>query len=277
MTPLIDGDVLRYEIGAKCEGSDDHGPLHFDRVAEMIDSTINAICRAAGGTEPPILYLTGEFNFRNMIAVTKPYKGNRKSEKPFHWHNISAYMRNQYEVREEVGFEADDLMAIDQGVAYRCTGGDKYAVWPDECETIICTRDKDLRMVPGWHYGWECGAQREYGPICVDGIGGMYLDEDKKQAKIVGTGLTFFYSQILTGDSVDNIPGLPRCGPVKAFAILAGLDSEEEMFKAVRAAYHEKGFDDEFLLEQGQLLWMTRGRWPDGSPKLWRFPEVRDE
>jgi hypothetical protein len=262
MKPLIDGDVLRYEIGAKCEGSEEHGPLHFDRVADMIYGSIHAICRAAGGDEPPVIYLTGGENFRNDIAVTKPYKGNRKSHKPFHWHNISAYLRNQYEVREVPGLEADDLMGLDQlGMGEG---------------SIICTRDKDLRIIPGWQYGWECGAQREFGPLLVDYLGGIELDTSKKQAKIVGTGMTFFYSQLLTGDSVDNIPGLPRCGPVKAYEILDGVYDEAGMFKRVRAAYQEKGFDDEYLLEQGRLLWMTRELHDDGSPVLWELPEVKD-
>jgi 5'-3' exonuclease len=149
--------------------------------------------------------------------------------------------------------------------------GDVYEMWPDECETVICTRDKDLRMVPGWQYGWECGAQREYGPVFVEHMGEIEL-LDKKPAKLVGTGLKFFYSQLLTGDSVDNIPGLPRCGPVAAFKALQDLDTEKEMFSVVREMYNEKGFDDAYLLEQGQLLWMVQETTEEGKPVLWQFP-----
>lgn len=258
---LIDGDVLRYEIGAKSE-SKEHGPVHFDTVVETINNSIRAIQRGAGADEwDPIIFLTGDENFRNDIAVSRPYKGNRKSEKPYHWHNISAYLRNQYTVTEEEGLEADDLMSIEQ-----------YSVLGDpDVETIICTRDKDLRMVPGWQYGWECGAQREYGPLYVDMMGTLAL-LDKTPAKLVGTGLKFFYSQLLTGDSVDNIPGLPGCGPVKAFEALSALDNEVALFSAVQELYHEKGCPDEYLLEQGRLLWMTKELGPDRKPVLWEFP-----
>jgi hypothetical protein len=145
MKPLIDADVLRYEIGAICEGDD--GPLHFDHVARTIDQKIQEICLSARGDEPPTLYLTGEGNFREKIAVTKPYKGNRKGEKPYHFDNITTYMVGNYDTVIVEGMEADDAMSIRQ---------------TREGDTVICTRDKDLRMVPGWHYGWECGAQREY-------------------------------------------------------------------------------------------------------------------
>ena len=260
MIPLIDGDVLRYEIGHKCQG--DLGPLHFDKVAECIDNDIAAICRGAGADEAPVIFLTGKENFRDGIAVSKPYKGNRKSEKPFHWENITAYLWNQYEVRLVEGLEADDLMAIEQ-VGWM--GSDQ--------ETIICTRDKDLRMVPGWHYGWECGAQREFGPLFADIIGDIELDREKKPPKLSGYGLKFFYAQLLMGDSVDNIPGLPRCGAVKAYDVLHDADTEAVMFERVRTEYEMKGYGDDYLLEQGQLLWMTQELTEEGKPKLWQFPE----
>jgi 5'-3' exonuclease len=103
----------------------------------------------------------------------------------------------------------------------------------------------------------------------VDEIGYISLTEKKK---LIGTGLRFFYSQLLTGDTVDNIPGLPGCGPVAAHKALAHIDDEIVMFDVVRGMYLSKGFDDDYLLEQGQLLWMTRERDEKGGPKLWQFP-----
>jgi 5'-3' exonuclease len=246
MKPLIDGDVLRYEVGAIGEVEYIHP---FDFVAEVLDGRIDDICKAVGATEPPLVFMTGKTNFRNEIAVSKPYKGNRKSYKPFHFNNINAYMRAKYEIEEAEGLEADDLLAI-----YQCQA--------EEGTTVICTRDKDLRMVPGYHYGWECGKQREYYLRLVDDEGSLDYD-----GKLKGTGMPFFYSQLLTGDPVDNIPGLPGCGPKKAWDLLEGVPVSE-MWTTVRRAYEEKGYDREYLMEQAYLLWMVREYDELGNPVM---------
>jgi 5'-3' exonuclease len=90
----------------------------------------------------------------------------------------------------------------------------------------------------------------------------------------VGNGLRFFYSQLITGDTVDNIPGLPRGGPRLAFSTLDGLETEEEMFRAVEEAYKKKFPDDyrERILEQARLLWMVRELDAEGKPVMWELP-----
>jgi len=138
-------------------------------------------------------------------------------------------------------------------------------------ETVICTRDKDLRQVPGWHYGWEMGAQPEFGPMLVTKEGGgLYLN--KKRSEIKGTGLPFFYAQVLQGDRADDIPGLPGCGAVRTHDLLEDC-ALDEMLDVVRIAYEcEYGSEwEERLLEQGRLCFMTRRLHPDGSPVLWEI------
>ena len=102
--------------------------------------------------------------------------------------------------------EADDLMCI-------------YQTMYSE-NSIICSRDKDLKQCPCWHYGWEIGRQAQFGPELVDKQGWIKLDKSGNTPRIKGTGLSFFYAQCLTGDAVDNIPGIPQCGPVKAWSNL---------------------------------------------------------
>lgn len=137
--------------------------------------------------------------------------------------------------------------------------------------TIICTRDKDLRMVPGMHFGWQCGKQGQYGPRQVTEIGELELLNGKK---LVGNGIKFFYSQLITGDTVDNIPGLPKGGPVLAYNTLVDCETEEEMYEAVKALYEEKFPEDyeERILEQGQLLWMVRELDENKQPVMWKLP-----
>jgi hypothetical protein len=257
--PLIDADIFLYEVGFGVETAwtgDGYPP--FDYAAELLDNRIGNICAMVEATEPPILFLTGKDNFRFDIAKRQPYK-DRPGNKPWHYKNIKAYIKGKYDYRESVGMEADDLMAIEQ-----TRRGD---------ETIICTRDKDLRAVPGWQYGWELGNQPQFGPLLVDTTGSISLSSDRK--KIVGCGELFFYAQCLTGDPTDSIPGLgDKTGPVKAMKILDGCTDTKEAFKRVQEAYRGLYGDrgDEELLEQGRLLWMTRELHPDGSPVLWELP-----
>jgi hypothetical protein len=253
MKALIDADVLRYEIGACVEGDD--GPLPFDVAAEYLDAAVERIATAVEA-DSVCMYLTDGGNFRNEIAVTKPYKGNRKSEKPFHFANLTTYIKNQYEWKSVDGLEADDLMAIDQLDS------------EDLLDTVICTRDKDLRMIPGWHYGWECGKQPEMFKKWVTYDGKLWKTE---KGKVCGEGMSFFYLQLLVGDTVDNIPGCPGIGDSKAWKILGDLEPHE-MYDAVLATYKDRGADETLLLEQGQLLWMTRELTEKGEPVLWQLP-----
>lgn len=263
MRPLIDSDILLYEVGFAAEvgwKSDGHPP--FDYVAEMLDMRIDNICAMVGATEAPTFFLTGSTNFRTEIAKFRPYK-QRNSNKPWHYKNIKAYIKGKYDYRIVEGLEADDLMALEQTQSLG-----------QEVPTIICSRDKDLRAVPGWHYGWELGRQPQYGPKLVQGIGELRLSDDRKSIK--GEGLLFFYSQCLTGDSVDTVPGLLGCGPVNAFNLLSTCQTEEEAFKAVLEAYRtlHGGLAEDMLLEQGRLLWMTRQLTEEGKPVLWQFPKL---
>lgn len=223
-----------------------------------MNNKIANICAVVQATTPPIVFLTGKTNFRNNLANRTPYK-ERVSNKPWHYKNIKAYLQAVYECRIQEGLEADDLMAIEQTQR------------PND--TIICTRDKDLFSVGGWVYSWELGNQPQFGPEQVHQPGHIRLSEDRK--KLRGTGLLFFLSQCLTGDAVDTIPGIDKCGPVKAFSILEGTKTYEEGFERVRGAYNasygENG--DTYLLSSGRLLWMTRES-KDGKALLWNFPNT---
>jgi hypothetical protein len=281
--PLIDADILRYEIGFsgeyKEEGSDDVIIREWDFVQELLDNRINHICREVEATVQPIIFLTGNNHsvrvrnrickysgevpiemvrpFREDVAVTKPYKGTRVGAKPYHFDNITAYLLANYNCDVAYGVEADDRMALLQSG-----------------QTIICSRDKDLRMVDGWHYGWECGKQASFGPELISRKGWLRLDE-RDETKIRGGGLKFFFYQMLVGDAVDNIPGCPKVGPKKAFPLLEACktkrDHEEAVIECYKKAYGE-GFEEK-LEEQSKLLWMIRELNEDGSPihYEWKF------
>ena len=269
MTPLIDADVLLHELGWSGEFKDkDSGEpvlLPPEEVLDLLDKKIEGICRDVEATKPPVLFVSDSEwltaqrnkqrkreglepvlfvpNFRYSVAKTQPYKGNRKNPKPFHFYNILAHMLANYDtVVSEDGYEADDMLCITQVSR--------------KDDTIICSRDKDLRICPGWHFSWECGKQGAIWPVKTDRIGWL----EPKGADVLGYGLSFFYYQMLVGDTADHIPGLPGYGKVKAFALLKDLKTEEELFTTVRDLYKEvKGEESkEYFLEMANLLWMTQ-------------------
>jgi len=263
MKALIDFDILRYEIGFGAETgwrTEDTIPP-WDYVENMLHERINSILYGAGADSYQG-YLSEGKCFRYDIAKRKPYKGTRKHTKPWHFNNLTQYMVHQLGAKVVTGIEADDQMAIDQ-VRMNFLISKTGAPTP----TIICTRDKDLRQVPGWNYSWELWRQPSYGPLEVKKEGEIQLSEDNK--KIIGNGLAFFYAQVLMGDAADNIPGLPGCGPVKACEALA----HGAMLWTVEDMYQEfYGSDwEEELTEQGQLCWLVREFNEDGSPKLWEI------
>lgn len=289
MKPLIDGDILLHEVGWSGEfPSEDTGEniiLDVEHVEEILHKKIKLICEEVHATEPPLIFLTSNesvvrnenrrrklrgvdpceytLGFRYDVAKTKPYKGTRNNPKPFHFNNLIALIMGEYDTHIAMdGHEADDLMSIYQ-----------FSYWSNGeiDKTIICSRDKDLRMCPGWHYSWECGQQRAIGPIYTDELGWLkeiitekfdpQTQKTTTTSKVVGYGLSFFYYQMLVGDAVDNIPGLKGVGPKKAIPIIQGCNSHQELFESVKSLYiNVVGLclAKDYFIEQANLLWIRR-------------------
>lgn len=295
MKPLIDGDILLYEIGFSGEIKGEDGEqviLPFDRVIELFDKKIELICDDVEATEPPTIYLTGDKhlwkiynrqngsdiepvpNFRHTIAVTKGYKSTRVKSKPYHFLNLAAYIISEYDVFMANGAEADDYMCIEQTHSENKMDLLGLTHYGDEGGTTICSRDKDLRMCVGFHYSWECGKQAALGPVYVSPNHMYGWLEERPDGKIIGYGDMFFYYQLLIGDSVDTIPGCFGIGAKKAFPWLRGMTSTREMYEFVRSVYQEKHPDNwlEYMQEQANLLWMVRDLTADGELVMFKPP-----
>lgn len=261
MKALIDGDILLHEIGwsgqFKDKESGEEVLLPFAHVAELLDKKIEGICTDVLADEPPTIFLSDnewlayaegrEFvkGFRYSIAKSKPYKGTRTNPRPFHFYNILVYLQATYDcVIATEGLEADDVICRSQ---YISLGKNE--------ETIICSRDKDVRIAPGYHFSWECGKQRAIGPVYTDIKGGLSKRDD---GDTIGYGTAFFYYQMLVGDSADNIPGLPSFGKVKAYNLLSGATTTVEQHTIVKELYKQALGDGakDYFLEQANLLWM---------------------
>ncbi len=244
MKALIDGDIFCYSHGSAT--NDEGHPLAWPLVASRISAQIKNIIEASGSDSYQI-YLTGKDNFRESVATIRPYKGNRKSEKPYHYERVRTFLEQFRGAIVVDGMEADDRLSIEQMKDLTMPQGGLYQQfyarkWTKEnpAWTVICSVDKDLDNTPGWHYNWT-----------KDDV--YWVNEMDS--------LRNFYCQLLTGDSVDNIPGLFGIG--KASVHLKNtmeFGGEAEMYSYVRDQY-EKRFGSywvNFLDENAALLWMLR-------------------
>lgn len=252
-----EGDEIRYPVGTYKKDIELHEGWELKLDYEVDD--VRYACYNAKHTlqriyervsehfgEPPVtkIYLTSDdkSNFRFDLAKTKPYKGNRKAPKPIHYEAVRDYLVDKHGATVVSGIEADDALGT--------------AMWSNRNHLVVLASiDKDMRMIPGNHYNFV-------------------TDKFDRISKLQAA--YNFYKQLLTGDTVDNIPGLPGWGPVKAQKLLHSqysLDTwtyTKRMEEAVIQAYHDYLHADwkhdteagcghmEYLMEQANLLWIRR-------------------
>lgn len=239
MITFIDGDIIRYSVGFAAEGEPLENCLH------SVKLMINNIIKQTTADEYEI-FLTGKGNYREDAATILPYKGNRdSSHKPEYFGEITDYLINVHGATVIEGHEADDAMGYNQ--------------YQTEEDTCIASIDKDLDMIPGWHYNWK---------------------HDKLYNVDSRTAGKNFYKQLLTGDSTDNILGCGEkrlhvyktgkkagqeymkrvgIGPKQADGIIRDAEDEEDLYWEILecyADYYERPF--EAMMENATLLWIQR-------------------
>ena len=194
------------------------------------------------------LFLTGKGNYRELVASIQEYKGNRIQEKPFYYQDIRDYLVNVHKAEVVTGMEADDIVGIRQ-----------YA--KTDRSTCIVGQDKDLRCIPGHHYD---PVKEEY----------FYMTLPESNY--------FFWSQVLTGDRVDNILGCAKMtdgvyksgkkigqaytkrkgvGPEEAKSILDATDKSWDQMKAAVLNQYGKYYGtnaQSVLHENATLTWIQR-------------------
>ncbi len=227
-TALLDSDIICYRVGFASEDVEEKFAL--SRVSELVHEVVFVQLECKDYKA----YITGKGNFRNEIAVTEPYKGNRKDmKKPIHYDAIRKHLVEKLGAVLIEGMEADDAIAIEA-----TNMGD---------QAIIVSIDKDLDQVAGLHYNFVKQELYEVTPE---------------------EGMLNFYKQILTGDRVDNIIGIKGVGPVKAAKLLKDCKTEKEMFDVCVKAYNDDGQDGVArATENGNLLWLLRDK-----DKRWEAP-----
>jgi len=227
---LLDGDVLVYKVGFAAEVNTDWGNgLHtwhakVEEATPTMDKLI-AELKDVLRADAVVVALTchNTVNFRK--AFWPAYKENRRNvRKPLLWKALREYLVKNYDTRVKDSIEADDILGI---LATQPNTGQRR---------IIASIDKDFRSIPGEYYNMK------------DRILETITEDEADQN---------FYRQILTGDAVDNYPGIKGCGPVKAARILAGAHPNDR-WACVVSAYKHAGLTEEDALVQARCARILR-------------------
>jgi hypothetical protein len=261
-----DTDFSCYE----CANLDEPASKAFKRILDKVNMD-----RVMVGAEHVNMFITlGEKSGREDMATVKVYQEERDPNKPIKIlvREIRHLLANATELPDNMSVvvglhhEADDLMCRYQN--------------SDIENSVIMSGDKDLWMVQGKH------ADPKSARIwTVDGYGQTaYRDVGNTKPKLIGEGYSWFWHQMIMGDSVDKIPGLPKisnsmldvytplksgkprndgfglCGESKAVEVLKGVTTCKEAMKRVYELYWEtyRGRAMEMFIEQAYLLWMQR-------------------
>lgn len=234
----IDADMLAYQ----CGGNEDTDVATSRRI---LKSKID-LFKDAAGAEGVLLHMTASGStkgHRALIAYTKPYQGQRKGHRPKNWQYLRDYMAEGLAgpIKQWFDREADDGFGF---ISMNCP------------LDVMATRDKDMRMLPGWHLNWDTYELIKVEPeqFALEAGGKLY-------------GHKWFWTQMLWGDAADNIPGLPKhpdfprgVGEVAARKLLAFADDDDSAAVAVAQAYeaHYGAEWAERFCEQASLLWIRR-------------------
>ena len=232
MIGCIDGDLVAFRCAASVgEGGDQEiALLRTDKL--MRDLLYYTEC------ESYRCFLSGKDNFRKKINPN--YKASRKDKEPPKWlQACREYLQKEWNAQVITGAEADDALGIAQAE-----------------DTICISLDKDLHMIPGWHYNW--------------------LHSEKKYV-VPNEGLKTFYMQMLIGDKTDDIIGVKGIGKVKAEKLIAPLEDESDMIRVVFDLYDE---DAQRFEMNANCLWIMQKEkttWQDRVDPLILPEELKRE
>lgn len=208
---LIDGDIVAYRCAASILPTKSKEQEPDDLAILRLDELMYRILNDTQSSEY-VAYLSGGENFRKLLYPE--YKANRTKVDPPMLGACKEFLVKEWEAKFAIGYEADDAIAIEHN--------------PEK--TIIVSIDKDMKQLPGEHYHF---VKLEFDVV----------DENTAELN--------FWTQMLVGDTSDNIKGVDRIGPVNAKRILEG---NPNMYETVRELYN----DDERFLLNFRLLRLLR-------------------
>jgi hypothetical protein len=219
-TALIDSDLLVYAIGFVFDES-----VSERVVMNKVDTRIEGIMNAARCNTNICFITRPRDNFRYDVATIGKYKGNRLQSKPFYYEFIRDYLKHEHSAIESSGCEADDTIAD--------------AMVNSRESSVVCSLDKDLDTIYGWHFKWGIRGKQ--------GKGLHYIAPHEAHR--------FLCKQMLMGDSSDNILGVYGIGSKKAESILNRC--EDDYMQAVKQTYRDI-YGDSIKYQTWRGEWIER-------------------
>jgi 5'-3' exonuclease len=218
---LIDGDVLLHATLWETTNEEAAIEKLEYNIQEYTDGAFCEECVIAVGPYDGKNYRDDLYPMYKQ--TTMRVKGRK--ERPAHFARVKEYLYNRKDVIVADNIEADDLLGI----------------WSQQLEgnCVIVTVDKDMAQLPGIHYN----PRKERYSI---------VDKDKADR--------FFLEQLLKGDPMDKIPGLPGLGDRKAEKILESAKTVKEAVNLVLDNYFLVYGDDwvNYFVANGKLLYLQR-------------------
>jgi hypothetical protein len=238
---LIDGDSISYIVGWNHRDDMDNFAVEI-----AVDDILNNLFRNlnAGAYLGVIGPESSAGNFRRKIYKVAAYKGNR-TETPewvVKWKPIieNRLITKWQFVRAPEHLETDDVV-VAMAVQFKARGIHAKGF---EMDVVICSPDKDLKQTPGEHYDYRTGVS-------------VTLSATE--------ALRNLYKQILTGDTTDNIKGIPKFGPVKAEKLLDPNDPFmwEIQVKAAYDDYYGSYYGPVIFTENQSVVMMMEFSHPE--------------
>lgn len=247
----------------------------FEYALDSMCMTLNSWIRRAG-CDSALLYSTDSAtNFRISLAYSKEYKGTRPSEKPVFFDELKDSL-SLLGCKMSNGNEADDMLSIESWRKYNEDVAPSGAaagslIHKEFCNTVVISTDKDSTITPTYNRNPDTHREQwvtllgdlipkykkgEVTKYEVVGTGvffkrGEFAGQEKTKRVKVGTmpstaitdlkgsGLKFFYSQLIMGDPTDEYDGIPNKGATAAYNLLDSCTSERELYQRVLGLYEE--------------------------------------
>lgn len=215
-TALIDGDILLHSAMWKTSNLEGFVANCHDSLELWLEG---AFCK-------DYILTLGRFdgwNYREELYPAYKKTSTRekaRANKPAHFNEAKEYLYSLPYTCIAEREEADDLIGQ---LSFQLE------------EPVIVTMDKDLNQIPGVHYTPHYLKPRLFN-----------VTEEEAVAS--------FLTQMLMGDAVDNIPGIPKMGPKKVDAL--GALTSDLVLETYKDRLGDEWYD--WFILNGKLLFIQR-------------------
>lgn len=230
---------------------------------QSIYDHLGTLCEKFKTTKFNFISEDSRTNFRNEVAVSNEYKGQRRTKKNVDL--IKSYLPNLGLALNEInttfradtyyGVENDDVISI---LATRIPN------------SVMCANDRDYLATPGVYYNIKTNRVH-----AIQYPGSILLNEKKK---IEAKGYYQIYSQLLKGSTKENYKGIEGMGDISVFNVLKDLKTETEMKQVCTQLFTDFYGIEEGIkkLEEGfKLSWILTHNSSLVTPNAIEFTDIK--